>query len=111
MLEIIFEKQVRLPRLNLIFSGRNAQKTVSEFDFDYCRCYYTNKIGCMAAKEALISIFSKTINDPITYGNIRKNRILKALQYGYVFNRRFWRQKRNLIPTRKNYLETVQFVQ
>ena len=87
MIEIVMEN---FPVINLIFSNTSANETINSFDFDYCRCYYTNKTGFMAYDECLYSIFSKTINDPIYYGDIRPNRILKAIKYGYAFNYNFW---------------------
>src|SRR5579863_4572886 len=51
-----------LPLINLIFSEMiDAEDTVNSFDFDYCRCYYTNETGCMASEVSLASIKTKTI--------------------------------------------------
>lgn len=94
-----------MPKINLILSDMSADQTIDNFDLDYCRCYWTPKTGCVAYEECLLSIFTKTINDPISYGEMRPNRVLKALQYGYSFNRQFWYYfdkmliDKNIIPT------------
>lgn len=90
-----------LPIINLIFSGMSAENTAKSFDFDYCRCYYTNKTGPIGSKESLDSIKTKTICNEICYGDIRPARIMKAIRYGYKFNCRFWNYNSELIKDSK----------
>ncbi len=87
--------------VNLILSNKSIKETINEFDFDYCRCYYTKEKGIYASEQCLLSIFTKNINHEINYGNIRKNRILKALDYGYTFNRKFWCHHKLLICNKR----------
>lgn len=87
MIEMIFPN---LPIINLILSNKSPQETAQEFDFDYCRCFYTNQMGPIASLTCLTSIFTKTISHPAPPEYIRYNRILKALRYGYSFNYEFW---------------------
>ena len=97
MIEIIFRD---LPIINLILSNMTAEDTTNSFDFDYCRCYYTRQTGCMASEICLNSIFTKTINHEIAYGDIRLNRIMKAIKYGYSFSYNFWRYNPSLLGDR-----------
>jgi alkylated DNA repair dioxygenase AlkB len=92
-----------LPEVNLILSDCSAEETAKSFDFDYCRCYYTKQKGCVASMECLVSIFTKTINNEICYGDIRPNRILKAVKYGYSFNINFWDFWVYLLKNKKRY--------
>src|SRR6185503_12447448 len=90
MIEMTF---LNLPTVNLILADMPASEFVKTFDFDYCRCFYTKYYpypGIIASEECLNSIFTKTICNEISYGNIRPSRIIKALKYGYTFNRKFW---------------------
>lgn len=77
-----------LPKINLINSNLNAVETISRFDFDYCRCLYSNTMGYMSCEECMPSIVSKTIIYPSI--NITEKRIRKALKYGYSFSQKFW---------------------
>lgn len=101
MIEMTFEN---FPVVSLILADRSAEETVNSFDFDYCRCYYTKQTGCMASEVCLNSIFTKTICREIAYGDIRPNRIIKALKYGYSFNKNFWHYHQGLI---KNKLKLI----
>lgn len=94
MIEMVF---LNLPIINLILSDTTAQETVCGFDFDYCRCYYTRQTGCRASNVCLDSISTKTICHETCYGDIRANRILKAIKYGYSFNFRFWQYFNGLL--------------
>lgn len=96
-----------LPEINLILSDSSAEETAESFDFDYCRCYYTNKTGCIASYECLESIFTKNICNEICWRDIRLNRILKAIRYGYKFTTRFWREHNELLASLEKVNQTV----
>ena len=98
MIELVFEN---LPIVNLILSDMSIGQTVNSFDFDYCRCYYTQESGCVASEICLVSIFTKTICAENAYGNIRPSRILKAIRYGYSFNRKFWFFMQHLVKNKQ----------
>lgn len=87
MVEMVF---VKLPAVNLILSDTTIDNLILNFDFDYCRCYYSNQTGFMASEVCLTSIFTKSINHVISYNNINPHRILQAIKYKYYFNRNFW---------------------
>lgn len=70
-----------LKPINLIYSGEPADKTVSEFDFDYCRAFYTPTLS-KARPECLECIKTKVIRFPRRHTT---NRVEKALRYGYTF--------------------------
>ena len=70
--------------------AKRGDKRISYIIFDGRICYYTKKSGCVASEVSLQSIFTKEIHHEICYDNIRLNRILKAVRYGYTFSARFW---------------------
>ena len=97
---MILIKFDELPEVNLILSAeKNAGEMVKKFDFDYCRCYFQGVKKCIASMECLLSIFTKKISNEIAYGDIRYNRILKAIRYGYSFNLCFWDYHKKLLKT------------
>ena len=95
MVEIISDDP-KNPPINLIYSGKSADETIDEFDFDYCRCYYTHQTGIMAYQECLDCLKTRHIRDPIIYGHIRPHRYLKSIKKGFHFDRKFYRGNRSL---------------
>ena len=101
---MILMKFTDLPDVNLILSDTTAENTVRRFDFDYCRCYYTKHTGYMASEECLNSIFTRTIRNEISYASIRPNRIFKAMNYGYLFNQKFWSYHSYLLKSKEKII-------
>ncbi len=95
MVEIISNDPTN-PPINLIYSGKSANKTIDEFDFDYCRCYYTHQTGIMAYQECLDCLKTRHIHDPIMYCHIRPHRYLKSIKKGFHFDRKFYKGNQSL---------------
>ena len=83
-----------LPIINIIYTTLGPDATISSFDFDYCRCYWTPKTDIVVDRNFRKSIRTKTIYHP---QNITNCRILKALDYGYKFTPYFWRSRIGLL--------------
>ena len=97
MVEIISKN---IPIINLILSNKSANDTIADFDFEYCRCYY--KQGeIYAGVKCLTAIFTKNIRNEARYAYIRKKRIMKAIDYGYSFNRMFWHYNNKLLNKKR----------
>ena len=83
-----------LPEINLMYTDMSPDETVSKFDWDYCRCYYTPETGIVSSDSTTKSIKEKVIYNPrkiITF------RVLKALKYGYSFTENFWKANKKFL--------------
>jgi alkylated DNA repair dioxygenase AlkB len=101
MIEMTFDN---LPTVSIILSDMSAEATIKSFDFDYCRCYYTRQQGCIAFETTLVSIFTKSINHEIVWGDIRSNRIIKAIMYGYNFSYKFWHHFEDFLKNKEKLI-------
>ena len=93
------------PRINLVYTMQTISKTISRFDFDYCRCYWSPKEKIVADEECTPCITNKIIQFPSeTYFGLNENtentftkRMKKAFKYGYKFTKDFWKQRKDLL--------------
>lgn len=82
------------PRVNLIYNTSTFNNIVSNFDWDYCKCYWTPKLGLFSTFNCIASIKTKKLTiDDIFVKKYNNARIYKAIKYGYSFNGSFLRQK------------------
>lgn len=71
--------------VNLIYSGESPERTITNFDFDYCRAFYTPSLS-KARNECLECLRTKIIRMPQRFST---KRVEKALKYGYRFSRKY----------------------
>ena len=95
----IFNNDI-LPRINLIYTNTDPDSVISNFDLDYCRCYYTPTTGIVKKEGCMKAIRTKKIS-MIDINNIKKKRILKAIKYGYEFEDIFWSRHSKLLKYSK----------
>lgn len=89
-----------LPRVNLILTGMPPKGTISSFDLDYCRCYWTPSSGIVYDEDCKSCIDTKKILHP--HWDLAPKRIMKALRYGYQFSDDYFRYRSYLLkPTRR----------
>lgn len=91
MIEMI-KKDNTLPRINLIYTELEGADAVGQFDWSYCRCYWTPKTGIIMAESCEESIRDKKIYSHRFCDAIPVKRIIKAINNGYMFNADFWKK-------------------
>lgn len=90
------DSSLKRPRVNLIYTNfKSGAEVIQDFDWDYCRCYWTPKSGIVFGLGCEECLKTKVIKYPAP--NRMYKRVVKALTYGYKFLPSFWRKHLNLL--------------
>lgn len=93
---------INIIKFNIINTQNEIWETISNFDLEYERCCYNRKIFC--TKEALISIFTKTIHNYFPK-RLDFDKLLLIAKDGYTFDEEVKEHLSNNLEKKETYIK------